>query len=152
VRGGIAVNDGLFCMALAELGLGLAYVFEPLAKDAIRAGRLRQVLEAYAPTVPGLFLYYPSRAQSSPPLRSFIETLRELPALSPPRARPARVEPLIVERGSFSRPQSGCGATREMKFRSNPMAIASWKSPPRYRSYRNESPKQSHVSRMLGAT
>jgi DNA-binding transcriptional LysR family regulator len=87
VRGGVVVNDGLFCMALAELGLGLAYVFEPLVKDAIRAGRLRQVLEAYAPTVPGLFLYYPSRAQSSPQLRSFIETLRELPALSTPKSK-----------------------------------------------------------------
>jgi DNA-binding transcriptional LysR family regulator len=82
VRGGVVVNDGLFCPALAERGLGLAYAFEPLVDDALRAGRLRRVLEPYAPTVPGLFLYYPSRAQSSAPLRSFIETLREVPVRS----------------------------------------------------------------------
>lgn len=87
VRGGVVVNDGLFCMALAELGLGLAYVFEPLVSDALRAGRLRRVLEPYAPTVPGLFLYYPSRAQSSAPLRSFIETLREPSALSTTKSK-----------------------------------------------------------------
>lgn len=87
VRGGVVVNDGLFCMALAEQGLGLAYAFEPLAKESLRSGRLRPVLEPYAPTVPGLFLYYPNQSQSSVPLRSFIETLRDLSALSSSKAK-----------------------------------------------------------------
>jgi DNA-binding transcriptional LysR family regulator len=39
---------------------------------------VKVVLEAYAPTVPGFFLYFPSRAQRSPPLRLFIEAAREL--------------------------------------------------------------------------
>jgi DNA-binding transcriptional LysR family regulator len=77
VRGGIVVNDGLFCMALAEQGLGLAYAFEPLVEEQLRTGRLQRVLEPFAPSVAGLFLYYPSRSQQSVPLRSFIETLRE---------------------------------------------------------------------------
>ena len=63
---------------MVEKGLGLAYVIEPMVKDALRAGRLVRVLEPYAPEVPGFFLYFPSRAQRSPPLRLFIEAAKEL--------------------------------------------------------------------------
>src|SRR5438477_13134929 len=41
------------CVSLAEQGLGLAYAPEPAATEHLRAGRLKTVLEAYAPTVPG---------------------------------------------------------------------------------------------------
>jgi DNA-binding transcriptional LysR family regulator len=80
VRGGIVVNDGLFCTTWAEQGLGLAYVMEPLVKEQLQAGTLRRVLEPYAASVPGFFLFYPSRAQSSAPLRLFVETVREFTA------------------------------------------------------------------------
>ena len=46
----------------------------------LRSGKLVRVLEAYAPTVPGYFLYFPSRAQRSEPLRLFVETAKELAA------------------------------------------------------------------------
>jgi DNA-binding transcriptional LysR family regulator len=78
VRGSVVVNDGLFCAAWAEQALGLAYVIEPLVGEQLGSGRLRRVLEPYAATVPGLFLYYPSRAQSSEALRLFVDTAREL--------------------------------------------------------------------------
>jgi DNA-binding transcriptional LysR family regulator len=39
---------------------------------------LQRVLEAYAPTVPGFFLYYPRRAHRSPLLRAFVDTAKEL--------------------------------------------------------------------------
>jgi DNA-binding transcriptional LysR family regulator len=77
VRGGIVVNDGLVCTSLAEQGLGLAYATEPLVTDQIRNGRLKCVLEPFAATVPGLFLYYPTRSQHSAALRLFVETVRE---------------------------------------------------------------------------
>ncbi len=80
VRGGVVTNDGLFCTTWAEQGLGLAYVMEPLVDEQLRAGTLRRVLEPYAAEVPGFFLYYPSRAQSSAPLRLFVETVREVTA------------------------------------------------------------------------
>lgn len=76
VRGSVVTNDGLLCVAMAEQGLGLAYAFEPKVLEPLRAGRLRRVLEAYSPTVPGFFLYYPSRAQRSGPLRLFIEAAK----------------------------------------------------------------------------
>lgn len=81
VRGSIVTNDGLFCIKWAEQGLGLSYMFEPLVAEHLRTGKLRCVLEPYAASVPGFFLYYPSRAQRSEPLRLFIETVREHTAL-----------------------------------------------------------------------
>ncbi|MCB9655368.1 MAG: LysR family transcriptional regulator [Deltaproteobacteria bacterium] len=78
VRGGIVTNDGLLCGQLAREGLGLAYVPEPHFSDEIRRCALTVVLEAYAPTVPGYFIYYPSRAQRSTPLRLFIEVAKAL--------------------------------------------------------------------------
>jgi DNA-binding transcriptional LysR family regulator len=89
VRGGIVVNDGLFCTALAEQGLGLAYAFEPLVTEQLRTGRLRRVLEPFAPSVPGLFLYYPTRSQHSAALRSFVETLRDVGS----KRSPSKVKP-----------------------------------------------------------
>jgi len=50
--------------------------------EQLRTGRLKVVLEPYAPMVPGFFLYYPSRAQSSPALRLFVDVARELTASS----------------------------------------------------------------------
>ncbi len=78
VRGGVITNDGALAVSMAEKGLGLAYAFEPTVKEQLRAGRLRCVLEPYAAVIPGYFLYFPSRAQRSTPLRLFIETAREL--------------------------------------------------------------------------
>lgn len=78
VRGGIVTNDGLLCSTLAKRGLGLAYAPETRLREELRRGELEIVLEAYAPTVPGYFLYFPSRAQRSAPLRLFIETAKEL--------------------------------------------------------------------------
>ncbi|RYZ37916.1 MAG: LysR family transcriptional regulator [Myxococcaceae bacterium] len=78
VRGGVVTNDSHLTIPLVEQGMGLAYAFEPMVTEQLRTGRLQQVLEAYAPTVPGFFLYYPSRAQRSTPLRLFVEVAREL--------------------------------------------------------------------------
>lgn len=80
VRGGVVVNEPQLCVTMAEHGLGLAYTFEPSVTEALRTRRLQKVLEPYAPTVPGFFLYYPSRAQSSPALRLFVDVARELTA------------------------------------------------------------------------
>jgi len=78
VRGGVVTNDNPLTVAMAEEGLGLAYAFEPMVAEQLRTGRLERVLEPYAPRVPGYFLYYPSRAQSSPALRLFVDVAKEL--------------------------------------------------------------------------
>ncbi|MBL8955755.1 MAG: LysR family transcriptional regulator [Myxococcaceae bacterium] len=84
VRGGVVSSDNTFCSELAERGLGLAYAFEPNVRDAVAKKRLQIVLDDYAPTVPGFFLYYPSRARSSAPLKRFVETAQ---AYGRPRVR-----------------------------------------------------------------
>jgi len=78
VRGGVVTSDGATSLTLAESGAGLAYALEPLVTEQLRTRRLHCVLEAYAPTVAGFFLYFPSRAQSSAPLRLFVEAAKEL--------------------------------------------------------------------------
>jgi DNA-binding transcriptional LysR family regulator len=78
VRGGVFSNDAALNASLAEQGFGLAYTFEPMVMDQVREGRLVPVLDPYAPTVPGFFLYFPSRAQRSAPLRLFVEAAKEL--------------------------------------------------------------------------
>jgi DNA-binding transcriptional LysR family regulator len=88
VRGGIVTNDNRLRTALAEAGTALMYASEPMVAAQLADGRLERCLEPYAANVPGFFLYYPSRAQSSPALRLFVKTAKEL-AVSP-RRRGAR--------------------------------------------------------------
>ena len=57
-------------------GLGLAQLPEPIAAGSVRAGKLVQVLEPFAPVTPGVFLYYPSRRQIMPKLRAFIDHVK----------------------------------------------------------------------------
>jgi DNA-binding transcriptional LysR family regulator len=78
VRGGFVSNDGMLCTTMAKLGLGLVYAPEGRVRDELRRKALEIVLEPYAPTVPGYFLYFPSRARRSAPLRLFIETATSL--------------------------------------------------------------------------
>ncbi len=85
VRGSLVTNDGTLSMAMAEEGLGLAYAYEPAVAERLRSGRLVRVLEPYAATVAGFFLYYPSAAQRSASLRLFIEVARELCPRAPAR-------------------------------------------------------------------
>ena len=76
VRGGFVSNDGPLCVALARAGHGLVYAAEPFVADDVRRGRLRVVLDGYAPPVPGYFLYFPRSAQRAAALRLFIESAR----------------------------------------------------------------------------
>jgi DNA-binding transcriptional LysR family regulator len=77
VGGTIRVTDSLYAKELALQGIGLAYLFEPLARDDLRAGRLRQVLSDASLEEPGLFLYFPRRAAEVPKLRAFIDLARK---------------------------------------------------------------------------
>lgn len=77
VRGTVRVTDSLYARELALQGVGIAYIFEPLVREALRTGQLRQVLPAGSITEPGLFLYFPRSASETPKLRAFIDTLRK---------------------------------------------------------------------------
>jgi len=77
-RGTAVVTDSLAAIDLALAGVGLAYVFEPLVRADLAAGRLVQVLAKTAIEEPGLFLYFPRRASMAPKLRAFIDTAQEI--------------------------------------------------------------------------
>ncbi|WP_224370613.1 LysR family transcriptional regulator [Hyalangium versicolor] len=77
-RGALTSNNDRAILGMAESGLGLAYVFEPLAAPQLKRGSLRLVLEPFAASVPGFFLYFPSRTQVSPAFRAFVDTAREV--------------------------------------------------------------------------
>jgi len=77
-RGSAIVTDSLAAIDLALAGVGLAYVFEPLVRADLAAGRLVQILPQMAIEEPGLFLYFPRRASMAPKLRAFIDTAQEI--------------------------------------------------------------------------
>ena len=73
VGGPLIVNDYSSMLGAALEGIGLAQLPEPVAAEAIAAGRLVPVLERFAPMTPGVFLYYPGSRQMPPKLRAFID-------------------------------------------------------------------------------
>ncbi|MBB4276232.1 LysR family transcriptional regulator [Rhizobium mongolense] len=76
--GSLIVNDGALLVSWARAGLGLAYVADIAVEVELRAGQLVPVLEQFLPTTPGLFLYFPRRAQAQPKLRAFIDLARQV--------------------------------------------------------------------------
>lgn len=77
-KGTVMVTDSLAAIDLALAGVGLTYVFEPLVRADLAAGRLVQILPQTAIEEPGLFLYFPRRASMAPKLRAFIDTAQEI--------------------------------------------------------------------------
>jgi DNA-binding transcriptional LysR family regulator len=76
VSGPFIANDLPSMLGAAVEGLGLAQVPEPISRGPVAAGKLVRVLEPFAPTAPGVFLYYPSRHQMTPKLRAFIDHVK----------------------------------------------------------------------------
>ncbi|MDD0968610.1 MULTISPECIES: LysR family transcriptional regulator [Pseudomonas] len=76
VNGPLTLGDVSLMIGPALQGLGLAYVFEDMAREHMASGRLVQVLADWCPYYPGLHLYYPSRRHVPAPLKAFIDFTR----------------------------------------------------------------------------
>jgi DNA-binding transcriptional LysR family regulator len=76
VSGPLIANDFPTILGAALEGVGLAQVPEPIAAEHLRAGRLECLLEPFAPTSPGVFLYHPGHRQVLPKLRAFIDHVK----------------------------------------------------------------------------
>jgi DNA-binding transcriptional LysR family regulator len=76
VNGRVMVNNAYLAVRAAVDGLGIAYTIEALAEPFLRSGQLVPVLEDWAPSVEGLFLYYPGHRQVPATLRALIDTIR----------------------------------------------------------------------------
>jgi DNA-binding transcriptional LysR family regulator len=79
VAGPLIANDFATMLGAAVEGMGLAQLPEPIAAGAAKAGKLVHVLKPFAPMMPGVFLYYPSRHQMMPKLRAFIDHAKRRP-------------------------------------------------------------------------
>jgi len=90
VSGPLIANDFPTVLGAAMEGMGLAQVPGPIAAEAVKAGRLVEVLEPFAPTVPGVFLYYPGRRQILPKLRAFIDHIKNPADTASARGRARR--------------------------------------------------------------
>lgn len=78
VNGPLTLGDVSLMIGPALQGLGLAYVFEDMAREHLASGRLVQVLVDWCPYYPGLHLYYPSRRHVPAPLKAFIDFARNV--------------------------------------------------------------------------
>ncbi|MEZ5452477.1 MAG: LysR substrate-binding domain-containing protein [Thiothrix sp.] len=61
----------------AGAGAGLIYTTTDSVADRLQSGELETVLDQYATSSTGFYLYYPQRSQVLPKLRAFIEHIRE---------------------------------------------------------------------------
>jgi DNA-binding transcriptional LysR family regulator len=76
VEGALVFDSGGMVLDAALAGVGLGYVLEDRAMDAISSGALKRVLPDWCPPFPGFYLYYPGRRQLSPALAAFIDAIR----------------------------------------------------------------------------
>jgi DNA-binding transcriptional LysR family regulator len=76
VSGPLIAHDFPTMLGGAVEGMGLAQLPEPMVAEGLRTGKLVHVLEPFAPVIPGVFLYYPSRRQIMPKLRAFIDHVK----------------------------------------------------------------------------
>ncbi|QWP75606.1 LysR family transcriptional regulator [Lysobacter sp. K5869] len=77
VDGPLTLTDQPLMVEAAIDGIGIAFVPDHLAADALRAGRLERVLQDWCPDSPGLCLYYPGHRHVSSGLRALIDALSE---------------------------------------------------------------------------
>jgi DNA-binding transcriptional LysR family regulator len=76
VTGNLTVSDSTFGLDAAMEGIGLAYLFEALARPHIRAKRLKRLLTTFSPTFPGFYLYYPNREHQPTKMKALIDHVR----------------------------------------------------------------------------
>lgn len=77
VPGTLSLDNNTLMVEAAIQGLGIAYVPEPYARNALDSGHLAAVLEDWCPPEPGLCLYYPGHRHVPATLRAFIDVIKE---------------------------------------------------------------------------
>lgn len=75
-EGRLTVNGSLQALRAARGGVGLARVVTSYVEEDLRSGRLVQVLRDWSPAIGNWHLYYPSRRQTPPAFRAFLEFFR----------------------------------------------------------------------------
>lgn len=76
VKGSLITNDSMLALDATIDGQGLLYTTEDSVADKLVSGKLEIVLESYASSSSGYYLYYPQLSQVQPKLRAFIEHVK----------------------------------------------------------------------------
>ena len=79
VPGQLTLDEDRLMLDAAFEGLGIAFVPERAANEAIASRKLSVVLDDWCPQFPGLCLYYPGHRQVPAGLRAFVDVLKEVP-------------------------------------------------------------------------
>lgn len=79
VEGQLTFNHLAERIDAAESGFGLSFIPEDAVQRQLASGKLIAVLQAWCPTFPGYYLYYPSRKQHPPAFALLIDALRDTP-------------------------------------------------------------------------
>lgn len=79
VRAGAAVD---LAVDAALAGSGVIFLFEDWLKPHLDSGALESILQPWAMSFSGPFLYYPGRRLLPAPLRAFVDYIRQAPASS----------------------------------------------------------------------
>jgi DNA-binding transcriptional LysR family regulator len=78
VPGQLTLDEDRLMLDAAIEGLGIAFVPERAANEAIASRKLSVVLDDWCPRFPGLCLYYPGHRQVPAGLRAFVDVLKEV--------------------------------------------------------------------------
>jgi DNA-binding transcriptional LysR family regulator len=76
VEGPLVSDEPEVSVQAARDGVGLALVFEAIARPMIARGELVAVMEDWCPPFPGFYLYFPNR-RTTPALRALIDFIAE---------------------------------------------------------------------------
>ncbi|MCO8311794.1 LysR family transcriptional regulator [Pseudomonas mandelii] len=76
VTGPLILEDDALMIQAAKDGAGIAYVYEELARDEIRNGHLREILQEWKAPPSRFFLYYSSRRHVPPALKALIDFIK----------------------------------------------------------------------------
>jgi DNA-binding transcriptional LysR family regulator len=76
VQGPLIVNDDHLALSACRDGAGIAFLFEATVRDDLASGRLVPLLEEWSPAFSGFYLYHTSHRHVRPPLRAFIDWMR----------------------------------------------------------------------------
>ncbi len=83
VRGRFAVNETASTLAAAIAGVGLAYMLERCAAEAVAAGQLEVVMPEWSSDGPPMCVYSSARARAQPGLRQLVDMIRAREGLPP---------------------------------------------------------------------
>jgi DNA-binding transcriptional LysR family regulator len=97
VEGSLIVSDIESMLKNTLDGVGVGYLAEPMVAAHVAQGRLVALLDGWGHTLPGIFLYHPSRRQTPMPLEVFLRFVEKW------RKRGPAVDPVAAPIGKRSK-------------------------------------------------